>query len=30
VNIPLDDAKALFEAMFDNTKEYLPGWEIYK
>jgi len=27
VNILLKDAKALFNEMFDNTKEYLKGWE---
>lgn len=28
VNIPLDDAKELFDTMLRNTAKYLPGWEL--
>lgn len=28
VNIPLNQAKDLFDEMLKNTKEYLPGWEL--
>lgn len=28
VNIPLNDAKKLFDEMLQNTKEYLPGWDL--
>ncbi len=28
VNIPLDDAKTLFDRMLKNTAKYLPGWEL--
>jgi galacturan 1,4-alpha-galacturonidase len=28
VNISLSDAKALFDEMLENTKKYLPGWDI--
>lgn len=28
VTIPVAEAKKLFEEMLDNTKEYLPGWNI--
>lgn len=28
VNIPIEEAKVLFEAMLHNTKEYLHGWDI--
>lgn len=28
VNISLDDARKLFEEMLQNTKKYLPGWDL--
>ena len=28
VNIDLKDAKALFDEMLENTKAYLPGYDV--